>query len=279
VATAHYSVDWLGPLADATVRGYYVQDFEPYMYPPGATGFQQAWDSYTRFDDLVLFAKTDWTARQVQRHTGASCQVVGVSADVDLFRPWPRPGPRWPSRPVRAAAMIRPASPYRAPGRTMRVLKDLCRHGGSSVEVWLFGVEADDSAFRELAWDFPWRGAGVLNQRQVAGLLNDVDVFLDFSTHQAMGLTALEAMACGAAVAVPGEGGAVEFVRHEENGLVVDTGAPEACLAAAWRLAFDHALRRRIGRQAVDDVGAYFPEAPAYRILEALFGRGARAGL
>jgi hypothetical protein len=38
--------------------------------------------------------------------------------------------------------------------------------------------------------------AGVLNQKQISNLLNQVDIFVDFSTYQAMGLTGLEAMSC-----------------------------------------------------------------------------------
>jgi hypothetical protein len=38
------------------------------------------------------------------------------------------------------------------------------------------------------------------------------------------------------------------------------------------RLIEDHALRQRLQQQALQDVCAFFPERPAYNILEVLFG-------
>jgi glycosyltransferase involved in cell wall biosynthesis len=86
-----------------------------------------------------------------------------------------------------------------------------------------------------------------------------------------MGLTAMEAMACGAAVIVPRRGGAGSFARHEENALVVDTGSIDACLAALERLTLDQALRTRLQRQSLLDACEHYPEGAAYNILNALF--------
>jgi hypothetical protein len=96
-----------------------------------------------------------------------------------------------------------------------------------------------------------------------------------------MGLTALEAMACGAAVIVPRAGGSDSFARHEHNALVVDTASPQACLAALDRLIGEPILRDRLRWQAISDVCNYFPERAAYLTLEALFpgtAPGPRAG-
>ncbi len=112
----------------------------------------------------------------------------------------------------------------------------------------------------------------MLSQRQVARLLAEVDVFCDFSSHQAMGLTALEAMACGAMPIVPRNGGAIEFVRHNANGLVVDASSAGACWRALRRLVERPDLRRRLRSRAIADVCELFPERAAYRILEALLG-------
>ena len=108
-------------------------------------------------------------------------------------------------------------------------------------------------------------------------MLEDVDVFADFSSFQAMGLTALEAMACGAAVIVPRAGGSGSFARHEHNALVVDTTSAAACLAVLDRLAGEAVLRDRLRWQAISDVCQYFPERAAFHTLEALFP-GPRVG-
>ena len=274
IATHNSSVGWLSSVSrqgNSPVRGYYVQGFEPYMYPRKTQSFQRALNSYTLFPDLVRFTKTEWTQREVEKKTGARCNLVGVSLNIDLFRPRPHHDTEWPERPLRIAAMIRPDAPYREPKRTMQVLRQASYRYGTDVEIVLFGASQDDPGFSDLPTDFTWNLVGVLTQRQVARLMNEVDIFVDFSAHQAMGLTALEAMACGVAVIVPKRGGSVSFARHEENGLVVDTSSSRACWRALQRLIDDHGLRLRLQKNALAGVVNFFPERAAFNILDVLF--------
>jgi glycosyltransferase involved in cell wall biosynthesis len=281
IATINASVEWLRPPGrHKFVRGYYVQDWEPFFYVPGSPAYQTAWDSYARFPDLVRITKTEWNRSMVKDQRRVDCHVVGPSVDIDLYRP--RPAMRRDGAgdgdgigdgggSVRVVAMVRPSTPRRAPRLTMEVLRDLTRSRGDAVEIVVFGCRADDPDLLGVPTDFPWRCAGVVNARQAARLLNDADVFADFSSFQAMGLTALEAMACGAAVIVPRAGGSDSFARHEHNALAVDTASPRACLAALERLVDEAVLRDRLRRQAIDDVSQHFPERAAYLTLEALF--------
>ena len=274
VATFNPSVEWLRPIDQRQgrpVRGYYVQDFEPYMYPSDSESFQKAWESYDLFPDLVRFTKTEWTRQEVQRQIGVDSAVVGSSVNLDLFRPRPRSGPEWPDRPLRVAAMVRPNSPYRAPELTMALLQRASRE--YRLESLIFGTSLDDPGFAELPRDFRWTLAGVLKRRQVARFLNQADIFLDFSSHQAMGLTAMEAMACGAAVTVPESGGATSFARNEENSLVVDTSSTQSCWEALQQLLEDAQLRGRIQRNALAQICRFFPERPAFNIMSALLDR------
>jgi len=274
IATVNFTVEWLCHATRQNgrpIRGYYVQGFEPYMYSPGTEDYQIAWSSYTLFPDLVRFTKTEWTRQEVRKQIGVECTVVGPTVNIDLFRPRPRSGPEWPDRPIRIAAMIRTTTPYRGPKLTMELLRQAYRRYGGRIEIVVFGTSLGDSGFAELPRDFAWSFAGVLTQEQVAHLLNEVDIFVDFSSHQAMGLTALEAMACGAAVIVPERGGAISFARHEENSLVVDTSSREACWRALQCLIEDHHLRSRLQRNALVEIPSFFPERPAFNILNALF--------
>jgi len=107
----------------------------------------------------------------------------------------------------------------------------------------------------------------------MARLLNEVDIFVDFSSHQALGITAQEAMACGVAVIVPARGGTSCFAREGENCLVVDTSSPQACEQALRRLVEDHKLRAHLQSNAIHDVTAFYPEKPTFNILDALFSR------
>jgi glycosyltransferase involved in cell wall biosynthesis len=158
----------------------------------------------------------------------------------------------------------------------MEVLRKIHRtHGDYDyIEIIIFGTDSDNPDYRVLAntyKDFKWRNAGVLTQSQLAFLMNEVDIFVDFSTFQAMGLTAMEAMACGVAVIVPQAGGASSFAKNEQNSLIVDTSSPDVCFAALDRLVKDETLRSRLQQQAIVDICQYFPEQAAYNFLCALF--------
>jgi O-antigen biosynthesis protein len=276
VATLNLSVFWIAPLrqtgAKPPVLGYYIQDFEPSFYRAGSPEHQTALRSYTALPEMICVTKTRWNADLVQQHAGRACTVIGPSFDVDLFMPRRRSRPAWPHAPLRVIAMIRPSTPRRSPRLTMEVLKAVAGEFQDQIEIVLFGVDTSTPEFRVLPHDFSWTSAGVMSPPQMALLLNEADVFVDFSQYQAMGLTALEAMACGVAAVVPKAGGADSFAVHERNALYVDTNDPEACLQALRRLLTDHDLRQSLQRQGSIDVAAHVPERPAARMLEALFG-------
>ncbi len=272
VATANVSVEWIAPLVSApkpVVLGYYVQDYEPLFYPEGSRDRAKAEASYGLVPNLRRFAKTEWNAAMVREKTGLSCDVIGPSFDVDTFRP--RLGPL-PAAPVRIAAMIRPSTPRRQPQFTLEVLREVARTHGERVEILLFGVEDSDPALASLPLDFPHRFLGVLHERALAALFTQVHVFADFSSYQAMGLTALEAMGAGAAVLVPRAGGSDSFARDGENAVLVDTASAPACVEALSRLVADPARRAALAARALGDVARHTPESAAFRMLEVLFG-------
>ena len=159
--------------------------------------------------------------------------------------------------------MVRPATPWRGAGRTMGVLKRLAQQHGEAVEIHIFGCS--DAAIEEfgLDRDFHFTNHGVLVHEDVANLLRFADMFIDLSTHQAFGLTALEAMACGCAVVVPLSGGAAEYAVDGENSLVVDTGMEEDCLQAATRLIAGPELRRRLQTVALQTAAKFTLEGAA----------------
>ncbi|MBX3052742.1 MAG: glycosyltransferase [Caldilineaceae bacterium] len=283
IATWHESVEWLPPSAPAL--GYYVQDFEAHFFAEGSDEQRRAAASYTARPALRCFTKTGWNRQEVLAHTGVDCAIVGPSVDIDRFRPLEHPWESAPpvssvsvSSPIRITAMIRPNSPRRGPRLTMETLRRLSRHYGERVVITLFGVSPTDPGFAELPQGFDWQLAGMLETDRVAVLLGGTDIFVDFSTYQAMGLTALEAMACGAAVIVPQKGGAGSFSRHGENVLMVDTSSAEACWRALRSLVDDEYLRARLRTNAIRDVCTFFPERAALNILAVLFGKDSESG-
>ena len=270
VASANYSVEWLKPLEgkDCTLC-YYIQDFEPLMYPENSDNAKQALSTYTMVKNCKLFTKTEWTRRMVLDHTGANSDVIGISVDIDLFRP--RDEVPFGSKPINIVAMIRPSSPYRSPTLTLSILKEIEKKYGNKVQIWLFGANDIREIIDQSYLDFHWVQFGKLTQYQVASMLSKADIFTDFSSHQAMGLTALEAMSSGCSVIVPENGGAKEFVHHRKNGLVVDTSDFQSSLLPLEELIEDNNLRTKLQLEGMKDVVNYFPEKAAYNILNCLF--------
>jgi glycosyltransferase involved in cell wall biosynthesis len=170
--------------------------------------------------------------------------------------------------------MIRPSSPYRKPEFTARILMETKKKFGSEVEITLFGANNVNEIVPAHLLDFDYRKLGKLTQLQVSNLMSNIDIFTDFSSHQAMGLSALEAMASGATVIVPENGGAVEFINHRRNGLVVDTSNYEQCLQASSELVENDELRKALQLGGINDVSKLFPERCAHNILELFFGEG-----
>lgn len=271
IATYNPSVGWIKPLEQLSpVLGYYVQGFEPLMYKEGSEYAMRALDSYSLIKRIKCFTKTEWVKKMVFNNTGVRSEVIGASINTELFRP--RDMRSFSEKPIRVVAMIRQGSPYRNPELTMSVLKRIKNEYGNNVQIQLFGSRDIRETEMNLPLDFAWEQYGLLSQFQVANLLSNADIFVDFSAHQAMGLTALEAMACGCAVIVPRNGGAVEFVSDGKNGLVVDTSTQVDCYNGLKLLVEDGELRKNIQISGIKDAPRYSPEAASYKILHCMFG-------
>jgi glycosyltransferase involved in cell wall biosynthesis len=274
VATANDTVSWIAPVLDELpdiAIGYYIQDYEPYFYRTDSEGYRIAAASYTVIPDQARCVITQWISDQVWQHHRLSCHIVGGHIDTDLFRPRPCPDSLSSGRPIRIAAMIRPSSERRSPRMTMDILRHASKMYSAKLEFLLFGCDFFDPGFALLPMDFPWRLAGELRPAQIANLLNQSDIFVDYSVFQGLGATALESMSCGLATIVPSHGGTSAFAKHEENCLVVDTQDQNACFSALQRLIEDDGLRHKLQMNAISTGVKFFPELPAYNILKALF--------
>jgi GT2 family glycosyltransferase/glycosyltransferase involved in cell wall biosynthesis len=250
---------------------YYIQDYEPWICRNNESLRQEALNSYTLIPGLVRFAKTDWIRHIVEEKHGVPVHKVMPSLDTSVYFPPPKHSPSGETgQTVRIAAMIRPKTPRRAPGLTMEVLREIKEEYGESVEIIIFGCDPEEKGFLALRRDFEFQHLGVLIREEVAETLRRSNIFVDFSTYQAFGRTALEAMACGCAVIVPEHGGTFEYAENEVNALVVDTTDRGACVTATQRLIEDRALRERLTARAAVTAERYSVRRAAASILGVL---------
>lgn len=257
VASTFQSVKLLKAVHDSDASilpAYYIQDYEPWFFKPGSELEREAKESYTVVPDMLCFAKTDWLREVVNGFHDIEVRKVSPSLDHSVYYP------SFQARTedtTRITAMVRPKTPRRAPGETMRVLKAVKEEYGEKVSVTIFGCEPDDARFLTLPRDFEFENRGPLTREGVSELLRSTDVFLDLSKYQAFGRTGLEAMACGCAVVLPGNCGTSEYARHRDNALLVDTGDFEEMVGAVRELIEDEDLRRGISRRGVLTASEY----------------------
>ena len=110
------------------------------------------------------------------------------------------------------------------------------------------------------------RRLGVEERVHFAGFRDDVpawmqamDVILHTSTEpEPFGRVIVEGMAAGRPVIASAAGGVKEIVRHEENGLLVAPGDPQALADAIGRVLADPALAQRLADQGPLDVERHF---------------------
>lgn len=238
---------------DGQKAAYFVQDYEPYFYDTAThpQEHQGALASYELIQDNMLFAISPWVCEIVKEKHGLQVHKIPGCLETQLFYP---DVTRDTSLGVlNVVAMVRVHTPWRGTAITMRVLKRLKDAYGDAINVCIFGSRDESIAASDVVQNFKYANYGVLSRTEVALLMRNADMFLDYSDFQAFGRPALEAMACGAAVVAPLAGGVKDFGRDGVNILQIDTKDEEACFGAAKRLIDDAALREKLGTQACAD--------------------------
>jgi len=94
----------------------------------------------------------------------------------------------------------------------------------------------------------------------VPALMRVADVAVQPSHFEALGLSAIEALACGAPVIASGVGGLLDFVRHDDNGITCTPRNAEALAAAMQLLLDDPARRARLAGRARPSVEMAYDE-------------------
>jgi len=258
---------------NAPKTAYYIQDFEPLFFNTTDEGYSIALRSYTAVPSMKLVTKTLWNQKIIMKKVGVSPHIIGKSVDINLYRPR-RLFPR--AEGVVIAAMVRPHSSRRSPELTLEVLNRILVAFGPQVQIYIFGSDPEIDAHDRLFWDKNKKhekiaNLGLLNKLEMAALLSHTDIFIDFSSYQAMGLTTMEAMASGCCVIGPQNGGTAEFIENGVNGILVDTSDPNACYNALINLINDNSNMCRMAYRALQDMCKYHPENCAYEFLHACF--------
>jgi glycosyltransferase involved in cell wall biosynthesis len=166
-------------------RCYFVQDFEPFFYPPGSE-YALAEETY-RFGFTGITAG-DWLAAKLKDEYGMETHSFQFSCDQDLYKPIPRR-----DSIQRVFFYGRPPTPRRAFDLGVLILAELAKRL-PDVEVVLAGWDVN-------GYELPFRNrkCGVLSLAELPDLYSHCDAALVLSFTNAS-LLPLELMACGCAV-------------------------------------------------------------------------------
>ncbi len=138
----------------------------------------------------------------------------------------------------------------------------LLRGRWPGLQVVLVGGDTGDGAYtrrlRELAADLRLQVHFCGYRDGAVRLLRAFDLLAVPSRAEPFGLVTAEALAQAVPVVATRSGGSREVVRHEEDGLLVPPGDPEALAAAVHRLLVDSALRDRCRHAGPRRVAAHF---------------------
>lgn len=230
------------------IPAYFIQDYEAYFGIEGSTVQHEAIQSYTSAKeyDVLCFAKTRWLTDVLREKHDLHVHLVTPSLDHDIYAG----GHCSHSKPLHIVAMVRTSTPRRSPLMTMKILSALKQEFGKSVFVTIFGSTKQDvkqlQKVRALskikAYDV---NREILATHDVSHLLRGADIFLDLSTYQAFGRTAVECMASNCIPVVPSIGGAADIVA-DGSGVAVDTSDFEAIMKALRNLFNESARNIRI---------------------------------
>lgn len=199
-------------------------------------------------------------------------EIVGPSVDIDLFFPQVSL-PVQRNHRVKVVAMVRPSTPRRNPEGTITVLGRLRQIFNDRIDIEIFGPEDEGEPLPAGAENLNLVNHGQLRPAQTAYLLGSADIFIDMSHFQAMGLTAMESMACGAIPVIPCAGGASSFAQHDSNAVIVDTRNTESVVDTVSALINDFDKRRTLQFEALNTIVQHYPEKAAFAILRCLFPR------
>jgi glycosyltransferase involved in cell wall biosynthesis len=225
--------------------------------------------------------------RQLPRWAARRAVVIGQGIDVGHFTSAGARN-RWrdrltssPGSPVIAA--IGRLDPEKGLHTLIHAVA-LVRRSGADVQLALVGKPGkDDGGYRDR---LAVLGAELLPGAfrmfppvpDVADVLRSIDVLACPSVEEPFGLILLEAQACGIPVVANGSGGPLDFITHEETGMLVAANNPQGYADVISQLLTDPRLRARVSRGGQDSVrNTYRAQIRAQKVADVYRERLIRA--
>lgn len=231
----------------------------------------------TSRSDLNIAVSASNRASGVERIPGLEAVVVNNGIDQKKFSPIGR------FKDIRAELGIDPSkilvlfiARFTSHKQPLALIRAFARalEGRPELHLLMVGDGDEKGAGLELAGQLGLDEKVITFQsfrQDVPDVLAAADIFVLPSLWEGLPIGLLEAMAMGKAVIATNVDGTKEVVRHEDNGLLVAPGDPEALAAALVRLGGDAGLRAALRENALLTVQEQFNAASMTRKIEEIY--------
>lgn len=129
---------------------------------------------------------------------------------------------------------------------------------GLDAEFVVLGDGPDRLALRGLADELNVTKRVTFTPHTVSGQLGQLDLLVEPSLQEGLGMSVMMAMATGVPVVATGVGGLYDLIEDGVSGVMVPAGDAEALADAIWRLLKNESERREMAKQARDMVEREF---------------------
>jgi len=234
---------------------YLVQHYESLYHGPAA-----AVDATYRLP-LTKIVISTWLRDVMRERFGSHAEILVTPVDLALFTPSPFDAPS----PRPRVLMLHHQYAWKGVAEGVEAV----RHARTQVPtVHLVGFGVKRPGERTLPYD---EFHADLPQERLGALYASCDIYLCPSWDEGLGMPAMEAMACGAALVTYDNGGCRDYAHDGETALVARRRDVADLGAKLARLAEDDELRGRIARAGQQLVRTAFDWGDAVQRLEGLF--------
>jgi len=265
VATWWETANWVAETIRLGDKGFYLtQDIET-TYSNSPVQSERILATYKL--GLTPLATSMWVHDQLADVVKSDVKpyYVGLGINHDVYSPLPM-----------AREQFRIFTPYRphAGPRDLkgwlcaRVVAEHCRSIEPRTSLVTFGTAGGPS---DVPAGVPHIHIGNAHDLKIRELYCQAGVFLMASNHEGFGLTALEAMACGAPVVMTRCNGNGEYLKDGINCLSANPGESTAIGEACARIMGDAVLANRLSQEGIETASGYTWDNCINRMKDALF--------
>ncbi|PIQ96308.1 MAG: hypothetical protein COV67_10260 [Nitrospinae bacterium CG11_big_fil_rev_8_21_14_0_20_56_8] len=257
VATAWQTAQFAARLAPgAGQKFYFVQHHESIWVRDRSQA-----DSTYRLPYRIIVIST-WLKDLMKTQYNQDAQVLVTPVNRDVFYPEGRAR----LTPLRVC-MLHHDYDWKGYRDGIRAVQT-AREAGTEVELVVFGEKLEDPAplFRDAGFEFEYHYRPTKDH--LRRVYSSSDVYLCPSWYEGLGMPAMEAMACGAALVTTDTGGCRDYALHEETALVSPPRDPKALSLNLLRILRDEPLRLRLAERGTAKVLEFDWDANCRQLAE-----------